>query len=127
MYTFPKSYASRFSVFLYDTLIFSHYAVDSGLLSTEISRSSVGEVPVFIECPCGVVKTLVDIEEGKLGRVRFVSVPAFAFGIDVEINTKKSGKVKVEIGIRGVFHATVTGDRWVLTFNRHDWVTHIHI
>ena len=87
------------------------YAVDSGLLSTDVSRSSVGEVPVFIECPCGVVKALVDIEEGKSGRVRFVSVPAFAFGLDVEINTEKFGKVKVDIGFGGAFYAIVPGDR----------------
>lgn len=87
------------------------YAVDSGLLSTDVSRSSVGEVPVFIECPCGVVKALVDIEEGRSGRVRFVSVPAFAFGLDVEINTEKFGKVKVDIGFGGAFYAIVTADR----------------
>lgn len=87
------------------------YAVDSGLLSTDVSSSSVGEVPVFIECPCGVVKTLVDIEEGKSGRVRFVSVPAFAFGLDVEINTEKFGKVRVDIGFGGAFYAIVPGDR----------------
>ena len=87
------------------------YAVDSGLLSTDVSRSSVGEVPVFIECPCGVVKALVDIEEGKSGRVRFVSVPAFAFGLDVEINTEKFGRVKVDIGFGGAFYAIVSGDR----------------
>lgn len=87
------------------------YAVDSGLLSTDISSSSVGEVPVFIECPCGVVKALVDIEEGKSGRVRFVSVPAFAFGLDLEVNTEKFGKVKIDIGFGGAFYAIVPGDR----------------
>lgn len=87
------------------------YAVDSGLLSTDISRSSVGEVPVFIECPCGVVKALVDIEEGKSGRVRFVSVPAFAFGLDLEIHTEKFGKVKIDIGFGGAFYSIVPGDR----------------
>ena len=87
------------------------YAVDSGLLSTDVSRSSVGEVPVFMECPCGVVKALVDIEEGKSGRVRFVSVPAFAFGLDLEVDTERFGKVKVDIGFGGAFYAIVPGDR----------------
>ena len=87
------------------------YAVDSGLLSTDVSRSSVGEVPVFIECPCGVVKALVDIEEGKSGRVRFISVPAFAFGIDLEVTTERFGKVRVDIGFGGAFYAIVPEDR----------------
>ena len=87
------------------------YAVDSGLLSTDVSSSSVGEVPVFIECPCGVVKALVDIQEGKSGRVRFISVPAFAFGLDIEVKTERFGKVKVDIGFGGAFYALVSGDR----------------
>ncbi|XP_068733909.1 trans-L-3-hydroxyproline dehydratase-like [Montipora capricornis] len=87
------------------------YAVDSGLLSTDVSRSSVGEVPVFIECPCGVVKALVEIDEGKPGGVRFISVPAFAFGLDLEVNTERFGKVKIDIGFGGAFYAIVNGDR----------------
>ena len=87
------------------------YAVDSGLLSTDVSRSSVGEVPVFIECPCGVVKALVNIEEGKSGRVRFTSVPAFAFGLDMEIDTEKFGKIKIDIGFGGGFYAFVSGEQ----------------
>ncbi|KAK2565937.1 Trans-L-3-hydroxyproline dehydratase [Acropora cervicornis] len=87
------------------------YAVDSGLLSTDVSRSSVGEVPVFIECPCGVVKALVNIEEGKSGRVRFTSVPAFAFGLDLEVDTEKFGKIKVDIGFGGAFYVLVSGER----------------
>ena len=87
------------------------YAVDSGLLSTDVSRSSVGEVPVFIECPCGVVKALVNIEEGKSGRVRFTSVPAFAFGLDLEVDTENFGKIKVDIGFGGAFYVLVSGER----------------
>ena len=87
------------------------YAVDSGLLSTDVSRSSVGEVPVFIECPCGVVKALVEIHEGKPGGVRFISVPAFAFRLDLEVNTERFGKVKIDIGFGGAFYAIVNGDR----------------
>ncbi|KAK2565938.1 Trans-L-3-hydroxyproline dehydratase [Acropora cervicornis] len=87
------------------------YAVDSGLLSTDVSRSSVGEVPAFIECPCGVVKALLNIEEGKSGRVRFTSVPAFAFGLDLEVDTEKFGKIKVDIGFGGAFYVLVSGER----------------
>ena len=54
-----------------------------------------------------MVKALVATEEGKSGCVRFVSVPAFAFGLDVEINTEKFGKVKVDIGFGGAFYAIV--------------------
>ncbi|XP_068689516.1 trans-L-3-hydroxyproline dehydratase-like [Montipora foliosa] len=93
------------------TIALGRYAVDSGLLSTDVSRPSVGEVPVFIECPCGVVKALVEIKEGKPGGVRFISVPAFAFGLDLEVNTERFGKVKIDIGFGGAFYAIVNGDR----------------
>ena len=86
------------------------YAVDTGQLSTDVT-SAVGEVPVFIQCPCGVVKAFVDMFEGKSGRVRFISVPAFAFALDFEVEVEKFGKVKLDIGYGGAFYAVVAGDK----------------
>lgn len=85
------------------------YAVDSGVLSTDVATH--GEVPVFIQCPCGLVKTMVELTEGKSGRVKFVSVPAFAFALDVEIEVEKYGKMKVDIGYGGAFYALISGDK----------------
>lgn len=80
------------------------YAVDVGLIHTDLS-SAVGEVPVFIQCPCGLVKSMVEICEGKSGKVKFVSVPSFAFSLDTVIKTDKLGDVTVDIGYGGAFYA----------------------
>ena len=85
------------------------YAVDSGLLSTDVTTD--GDVPVFIQCPCGVVKTMVELSEGKSGRVKFVSVPAFAYKLDVEVDVEKYGKLKVDIGYGGAFYAIISADK----------------
>jgi proline racemase len=57
------------------------YAVDYGLL-VDSDRLREPETEVRIQCPCGVVKAYVERSEGKTtGRVRFHSVPAFAFAL----------------------------------------------
>ena len=91
-------------------LALGRYVVDSGLVSTDVT-SAIGEVPVFIQCPCGLVKAFVDMFEGKSGRVRFISVAAFAFGLDVEVEIEKYGKVKVDIGYGGAFYVVISGDK----------------
>ncbi|XP_001627872.2 trans-L-3-hydroxyproline dehydratase [Nematostella vectensis] len=87
------------------------YAVDTGVVAVDTDSSSYGEVPVFIQCPCGVVKAFVELCEGKSGKVRFVSVPAFAFAIDLVVETDKYGPVKLDIGYGGAFYAIVSGDK----------------
>lgn len=87
------------------------YAIDSGLVATDTASSTVGEVPVFIQCPCGLVKAMVEVCDGKSGRVRFISVPSFAFALDVEVNTQQFGTVKVDIGYGGAFYALVSQDQ----------------
>ena len=91
-------------------LALGRYVVDSGIVSTDVT-SAIGEVPVFIQCPCGLVKAFVDMFEGKSGRVRFISVAAFAFGLDVEVEIEKYGKVKVDIGYGGAFYVVISGDK----------------
>lgn len=87
------------------------YAIDSGIVNTDTGASTIGEIPVFIQCPCGIVKAFVDLCEGKTSRVRFVSVPAFAFALDHKIETEKFGTISVDIGYGGAFYAIVDQDQ----------------
>lgn len=87
------------------------YAIDSGLVATDTGLSTVGEVPVFIQCPCGLVKAMVEVCDGKSGKVRFISVPSFAFALDVEVETQQFGTIKVDIGYGGAFYALVSEDQ----------------
>ena len=53
----------------------------------------------------------VERTNGKTGAVKFISVPAFAFAIDVKVNTEKFGTVVVDIGYGGAFYALVSAEK----------------
>lgn len=55
------------------------YALDKGLVKP--AETPGCEVQVNMHCPCGLVKAYVNTDGGKSGRVRFHSVPAFAFAL----------------------------------------------
>ena len=73
-------------------LALGRYAIDTGLVPP-VSP----ETEVKIQCPCGLVKAHVqyDSESGRSGRVRFLSVPAYAFAVNQEIEISKSVKAVV--------------------------------
>jgi len=79
------------------------YAVDRGLVKT----INEPETQVNIQCPCGLVKAYVQCKDGKSGAVRFHSVPAFAYKLDVEVDVAGYGCVKVDIGYGGAFYALI--------------------
>jgi trans-L-3-hydroxyproline dehydratase len=56
----------------------------------------------------------VALEDGRPGRVGFVSVPAFAFALDREIDVPSIGKVTVDIGYGGAFYAFLPAARFGL-------------
>ncbi|KAK2167558.1 hypothetical protein LSH36_26g04068 [Paralvinella palmiformis] len=70
------------------------------------------ETQVNIQCPCGLVKTFVDCSNGVPGKVRFLSVPAFAFDLDVAVEVEGHGKVKVDIGYGGAFYALISAEKF---------------
>ena len=72
-----------------------------------MEQSITGSVPVNIQCPCGLVKAMVDVTDGKSGRVKFTSVPAFAFAVGVHVKTLTYGVVTVDIGYGGTFYVLV--------------------
>ena len=55
------------------------YAVDNRLIPEE--RITSPEIQVNIECPCGLVIAYVEYNDGQTGRVKFHSVPSFAFAL----------------------------------------------
>ncbi|XP_006815791.1 trans-L-3-hydroxyproline dehydratase [Saccoglossus kowalevskii] len=82
------------------------YAIDYGHVTP-----TEPETKVNIECPCGLVRALVEYKNGKSGSVRFQSVPAFVFATDVELNVQGHGKVKVDISYGGAFYAFISADK----------------
>jgi trans-L-3-hydroxyproline dehydratase len=86
------------------------WAVDSGIV-----KPQAPETPVAIQCPCGLVRARVAVDErGRTGAVRFESVPAFAFALDRVIEVPGRGAVPVDIGYGGAFYAVAPAARFGL-------------
>jgi proline racemase len=85
------------------------WAVDSGRVPLRGP-----ETPVAIQCPCGLVRARVTIENGKAGAVAFESVPAFAFALDATVAMPGFGLVSVDIGYGGAFYAVLPAARFNL-------------
>uniref|UniRef100_UPI00358E3D56 trans-3-hydroxy-L-proline dehydratase n=1 Tax=Myxine glutinosa TaxID=7769 RepID=UPI00358E3D56 len=82
----------------------ARFAVDSGLV-----EKRTPETPVSVQCPCGVVRALVQCDApSQNGRTRFRSIPAFAFATDVTINVPGHGDLIVDIGYGGAFYAVLS-------------------
>jgi proline racemase len=85
------------------------WAVDSGRVPLQAP-----ETPVAIQCPCGLVRARVSIENGKAGAVAFESVPAFAFARDAAVEVPGAGRVTLDIGYGGAFYAVLPAARFNL-------------
>ena len=83
----------------------ARWAVDSGRVAAREPETRVN-----IQCPCGLVPSFVSIENGKAGRVRFKSVPAFAFARQRIVDTRDWGPLELDIAYGGAFYAVVTAD-----------------
>ncbi len=83
------------------------WAVDQGLVPVVEP-----ETVVKIQCPCGLVRAIVAVEQGRAGRVRFESVPAFAFALEQAVEVPELGRVTVDIGYGGAFYAILPAARF---------------
>jgi trans-L-3-hydroxyproline dehydratase len=68
------------------------YAVDEGMVA---AREPV--TVVNIECPCGLVRTEVEVVNGKAGAVSFESVPAFLHTRAATLDLPSFGRVVFDI------------------------------
>ena len=78
------------------------WAVDEGLVEAENPTTFVN-----IQCPCGLVKTRVEVREGRAGTVYFESVPCFAFALDRQVEVPGYGALAVDVGYGGAFYAVL--------------------
>ena len=89
------------------------WAVDEGLVP-----AAEPETVVNIQCPCGLVRARVEVEQGRAGAVRFESVPAFAFALDRRVEVDGRGPVAVDIGYGGAFYAILPAAEFGLDVRR---------
>lgn len=83
------------------TIALGRYALDQGL----IQPGADGMARLNLQCPCGLVEVKVSTAAPEKGRVSFVSVPAFAFALDVTVDLPGKGKITLDIGYGGAYYA----------------------
>lgn len=84
------------------TLALGRFAIDRGIVPAREP-----ETEVRLQCPCGLVRVSVEVTNGRAGRARFRSVPAFALGLSKMVETPDWGPVEVDIGFGGAFYAVL--------------------
>jgi proline racemase len=88
------------------TIALGRYAVDRGIVAARMP-----ETEVRLQCPCGLLRLKVEVEEGPdgpvTGAVAFESVPAFAYALDASVEVPGHGPVRLDIGYGGAFYALV--------------------
>ncbi len=82
------------------------WAVDEGMV-----ERVEPETAVAIQVPAGLVRTTVEVADGRAGAVRFESVPAFALALDEKVEVPGYGPVEVDVGYGGAFYAIVPAAR----------------
>jgi len=99
------------------TIALGRYAVDRGIVKPTQELS--GDFATLnLQCPCGLVRVRVAMEDGKPGAVGFTSVPAFAFALNREIVVDGLGRLKVDIGYGGAFYAVLPAATFNLNVRR---------
>ena len=94
------------------TIAIGRWAVEHGLV-----RPPAGPIAEFtLECPCGPVRVRAHREAKsgageRIGRVEFDSVPAFALHLDRAVETKRHGRVVLDIAYGGAFYAILPASR----------------
>ena len=91
------------------TIALGRYALDQGLIKPEGNTARLN-----LQCPCGLVRVKVALEAGRPGEVSFISVPAFAFSLDREIDVPGLGSVTLDIGYGGAYYAFLPAARFGL-------------
>ncbi|HYB11683.1 MAG TPA: proline racemase family protein [Alphaproteobacteria bacterium] len=88
------------------TIALGRYAVDRGIVMRRTP-----ETEVKLQCPCGLVRVRVEVEDGPSGPVTgavvFESVPAYAFALGSVVEVPGHGPVEVDIGYGGAYYVLV--------------------
>src|SRR5688500_10097310 len=75
--------------------------VTTGLLEPGILPMTEPVTELTLEAPAGLVEVRADCADGKVTRVTFENVPAFAIHLDVPVEVPTLGTVKVDVAWGG--------------------------
>ena len=90
------------------TIALGRFAVEEGIVVVpEAAPGETVQVPLLIEAPCGGIDVRVDVTDGRVGEVRFTSVPAFVAALDLTVDVPGIGPVTCDVAYGGAFYAVV--------------------
>ncbi|WP_164661046.1 proline racemase family protein [Tropicibacter sp. Alg240-R139] len=84
------------------------------LLETGILPMVEPVTELTLESPAGLVRVKAECRDGKVTRVAFRNVPAFAVHLDAEIEVPSLGKVVVDVAWGGMFFVLAQSDQFGL-------------
>ena len=75
------------------------------LVETGMVAAKEPSLELTLDTPAGLVKATAEIDDGKVTRVTFTNVPAFAVHLDAVVDVPELGPVTIDIAWGGMFYA----------------------
>jgi proline racemase len=82
-----------------NTICVATALIETGMVEAEEPRTSL-----VLEAPAGLIRVDAEVAGGKVQRVTFENVPAFAVHTDVDIDVPHLGRVSVDVAWGGMFY-----------------------
>lgn len=89
--------------------------VVTALLETGMLPAREPTTELTLETPAGLIEVEARVEGGKVTRVTFENVPAFAVHLDAAVEIPTVGEVRVDVAWGGMFYAIADAARFGLT------------
>lgn len=88
--------------------------VTTVLIETGIVKAVEPVTELVLETPAGLVEVTAEVENGKVTRVTFRNVPAFAVHLGATLDVPQLGEVTVDVAWGGMFYAIADAARFDL-------------
>jgi trans-L-3-hydroxyproline dehydratase len=91
------------------TIALGRHAIEEGIVAP-LGADDDGYpwTPVRLQAPCGPIDVRVEVVDGRVGEVRFTSVPSFVAALDLLVDVPGVGPVTLDVAYGGAFYAIVT-------------------
>lgn len=95
-------------------------AVTTVLIETGMVEHTEPTTELLLESPAGPIAVRADVKDGKVQRVTFENVPAFAVHLDAQIEVPELGSVTVDVAYGGMFYVIADADQLGLRLSKDE-------